>query len=225
MVHALHAGPHAQSGFHLRERPNPARIAAYASVIALHAAALALLLMPMAAPEPAPAREHAIEAIFIRPKPPELIPIAPPQPQPPRQQPPRVTTRPVVQTPPQPPVLVEEGEAFTAIDTPPAEEVAYIEPIETGPLAMERLEYASAPPPPYPPEAERRRLEGTVLLQVLVDVDGRPLEVLVQRSSGHRALDDAARKFVLKRWTFRPAMRNGQAVQAIGLVPVKFSVR
>jgi protein TonB len=122
-------------------------------------------------------------------------------------------------------VLVEEGEAAPPIDVPPSEEVTYIAPVDTGPLAMERLDYASAPPPPYPPEAARRRLEGTVLLQVLVDVDGRPLEVLVQRSSGHRALDDAARKFVLKRWMFKPAVRDGQPVQAIGLVPVKFSMR
>ena len=32
-----------------------------------------------------------------------------------------------------------------------------------------------------------------MLLQVLVDVDGRPLEVTVSRSSGHRELDEAAR--------------------------------
>ena len=224
MVHApVHAGPHAQMGF-LRERPNPARIAAYASVIALHVAALALLLMPMAAPEPTAADIDVIPTIWVPPKKPLVVPIAPPQPTPPQQHT-RVTTRPVPVTPPQPPVLVEEGEAAPPIDVPFVEEVTVVPPADTGPLAMERLEYASAPPPPYPPEAERRRLEGTVLLQVLVDVDGRPLEVLVQRSSGHRALDDAARKFVLKRWTFRPALRNGQAVQAIGLVPVKFSMR
>jgi len=223
MVHApVHAMPHAQLGF-LRERPSAARIAAFTGVIALHAAALALLMLPMAAPEPGPAKLETIPISWVLPKKPLIIPIAP-TPDPPRT-PQRVTTRPVAPTPPQPPVLVEEGEAAPPIDVPPAEEVTYIEPADTGPLAMERLDYASAPPPPYPPEAARRRIEGTVLLQVLVDVDGRPLEVLVQRSSGNRALDDAARKFVLKRWLFKPAVRNGTPVQAIGLVPVKFSMR
>ncbi len=69
------------------------------------------------------------------------------------------------------------------------------------------------------------RAEGTVLLQVLVDSDGRPLDVQVQSSSGNRSLDEAARKHVLKRWMFRPAMQDGRAVQAIGLVPVAFSLQ
>lgn len=223
-MHApAHALPHAQLGF-LRERPSPARIAAFTGVIALHAAALALLMLPMAAPEPGPAKVETTDVIFVPPRTkPLLVPVEPRKDPPKQQQ--RITTRPVATTPPQPPVLVQAGEAAPPIDVPPSEEVTYIEPIDTGPLAMERLDYASAPPPPYPPEAARRRLEGTVLLQVLVDVDGRPLEVLVQRSSGHRALDDTARKFVLKRWLFKPAVRNGQPVQAIGLVPVKFAMR
>lgn len=224
MVHApVHAAPHLQLGF-LRERPSPARIAAYTGVIALHAAALALLMLPMATPEPGPAGEHVIVPTFLPPKPRPIVPVAPPRPQPPQRNT-HVTTRPVAPTPPQPPVLVEEGEAAPPIDTPIVEDIIVVPPVDPGPFAMERLEYAAAPPPPYPPEAERRRLEGTVLLQVLVDVDGRPIEVRVQRSSGHRALDEAARKQVLKRWTFRPAIRNGIAVQAIGLVPVRFSMR
>jgi len=47
----------------------------------------------------------------------------------------------------------------------------------------------------------------------------------VQSSSGNRSLDEAARKHVLKRWMFRPAMQGGRAVQAIGLVPVAFSLQ
>ena len=35
---------------------------------------------------------------------------------------------------------------------------------------------------------------------------------------------EAARKHVLKRWMFRPAMQDGVAVQAIGLVPINFSL-
>ena len=65
-------------------------------------------------------------------------------------------------------------------------------------------------------------LTGTVVLDVLVDIDGQPIDVTIVRSSGHRLLDQAARRVVLTRWTFRPAMRDGQAVQAIGRVPIEF---
>ena len=64
--------------------------------------------------------------------------------------------------------------------------------------------------------------QGTVTLRVLVDVDGSPLEVRVERSSGNRSLDNAARNQVLRQWKFQPATDNGRAVQAYGLVPVDF---
>ena len=102
-------------------------------------------------------------------------------------------------------------------------DLGLVEP-PANPIAAVRLEYASAPPPAYPRDALRMRAEGTVMLQVLVDRDGRPLDVQVQSSSGNRALDEAARKHVLKRWTFRPAMRDGVAVQAIGIVPIDFTL-
>ena len=83
-----------------------------------------------------------------------------------------------------------------------------------------QLQYASAPAPAYPRNALRARFEGTVMLQVLVDVDGRPLEVTLVRDIGHRELDGAAREQVLGKWRFQPAMIDGRAVQAVGLMPV-----
>jgi protein TonB len=106
-------------------------------------------------------------------------------------------------------------DAATEIVTPPD---------DGRPMEGAHLEYASAAPPPYPREAVINGLTGTVMLRVLVDVDGKPLEVSIQRSSGHRVLDAAARRQVLSKWRFRPAMRNGQAVQAIGVVPVEFKL-
>jgi protein TonB len=70
--------------------------------------------------------------------------------------------------------------------------------------------------------AIREGLTGTVMLRVLVDVDGKPLDVQIERSSGHRVLDAAARKQVLGKWRFKPAMENGRALQAIGLIPIDF---
>jgi protein TonB len=64
-----------------------------------------------------------------------------------------------------------------------------------------------------------------VLLKVLVDVDGKALDVTIQRSSGNRDLDRAAQQHILRHWTFRPAMKDGRAVQAIGLVPIDFKLQ
>jgi protein TonB len=199
------------------------RIAAESGAIAVHVAALMLLLAPMSVP-PAPVAEEVISDFeIIRPKDP------PPPPPPPVEVPIRTSPR----TPPQavqparvepPPITVVDA---TAIDLPPVTETiaeATHEPTEsiTRPLAGAHLEYEFAPPPRYSAEMMRAGLEGTVLLRVLVDVDGKPLEVSIERSSGSRELDQLARRQVLGKWRFRPAMQDGQRVQAIGMVPVDF---
>ena len=40
-----------------------------------------------------------------------------------------------------------------------------------------------------------------------------------------RNLDKAALQHVLKTWRFKPAMQDGQAVQAYGLVPIAVSLQ
>ncbi|KGQ20715.1 Ferric siderophore transport system, periplasmic binding protein TonB [Lysobacter dokdonensis DS-58] len=214
----------AQAG-HLAERPSPARITAFAGVISLHVAALMLLMMPMAPPEALP-KEEVTVPIWLIPK--RVEPVPPPPPTETR----RIDPRPVQQPTPQPrveqPPIVDPVGVDVAPPYDPNPDTAIV--VETvqppvGPMRSDSLEYASAPPPPYPREAMARRIEGTVVLEVLVDVDGTPLDVRVQTSSGNRALDDAARKHILKKWKFRPATQGGQAVQSIGLVPVKFVLR
>jgi len=49
--------------------------------------------------------------------------------------------------------------------------------------------YRINPPPEYPRLARRRGLEGTVLLDVLVDRNGRVCELRIHTSSGHPILD------------------------------------
>ena len=63
-----------------------------------------------------------------------------------------------------------------------------------------------------------------MLLRVLVDASGRPVEVTVERSSGHRDLDRAAREKVLADWRFHPAQRDGVPVSAYALVPIDFAL-
>ncbi|HVI24748.1 MAG TPA: energy transducer TonB [Xanthomonadaceae bacterium] len=204
-------------------RLDPVRIFGYATAIAVHVALLMLLLVPVTAPPVVPTLEDfrivwvPAEKKAPPPPPPIEVPVVKRQP--------HSAPRPVAMVPPQPPVQRQavqddQGSEPVAVIAPPHDPV--VPPADTGPLAGVQLEYASAPAPAYPREALREGLQGSVLLKVLVDVDGRPLDVQVARSSGHRALDRAAREQVLRRWTFRPAMRDGRAVQAIGLVPVDF---
>ncbi|HXE65965.1 MAG TPA: energy transducer TonB [Rhodanobacteraceae bacterium] len=86
------------------------------------------------------------------------------------------------------------------------------------------IAYETATPPAYPIQALRAGVQGTVLLKVLVDTSGKPVQVAIERSSGSRTLDDAARQHVLAAWRFHPAMRDGHAIQAWALVPVKFNL-
>ena len=74
---------------------------------------------------------------------------------------------------------------------------------------------------PYPAMAERLGLEGTAELRMLVGADGRPSNVEVVRSSGHRALDVAAVRRA-ENFRYRPARANGEVVASYAVMPMKF---
>jgi protein TonB len=48
----------------------------------------------------------------------------------------------------------------------------------------------------YPDQARRERLSGTLILDVVVNSDGKLMRTELRRSSGHKVLDDAARRIV-----------------------------
>lgn len=210
-----------------RPHPDPVRIAGISGTLLLNVVALCLLLVPVSRPEllALPDARNMefrwIEAPRPPPDPPPVVEVVPEQTPPPptRTVAPREIAAPVIE-----PVIVDRGilpaEPVTA---PATTETATMEPA-SGPVSGVRLGYASAPAPRYPREAIIGGLQGTVLLEVLVDVDGTPLEVRIHRSSGHRILDDNARRHVLRNWHFQPAIREGQPVQAIGLVPIDFNL-
>ena len=211
--------------------PDPNRIVAISGAILFNGLILALIATPMA-PLVMPASSDQ-EVVFIpmRHNPPPLPPQEPipteirntPTPPAPH---PAVSRQP--ESPPQPITDSAGPQDYAVMEVADSNADAgntVVEPAEPGPpLTGAHLAYESNPAPPYPPESLRNQESGTVLLEVLVDVDGRPLDVKVSRSSGHRALDAAAKRQVLAKWRFRPAMQNGRAVQATGLVPVDFSL-
>lgn len=62
----------------------------------------------------------------------------------------------------------------------------------------------------YPEEARRAEIEGSVLLKVTIDTEGRVVDVKVIRGVGY-GLDQAAVD-ALKRFKFKPAVKSGEAV-------------
>lgn len=95
--------------------------------------------------------------------------------------------------------------------------------VPTGPAASPPVPVES-PGPRYPARALRRGESGEVLLRVEVDARGMPARIDVASSSGSRDLDRAAQTAV-RRWRFRPAMRDGQPEAAVVNVPVVFEGR
>jgi protein TonB len=95
-------------------------------------------------------------------------------------------------------------------------------PVTTAAAPMvESVEYLRVAAPVYPRESQRRREHGTVLLRVLVDAQGRPAQIQVERSSGFDRLDVAAREAVEK-FLFRPYEVNGVPQPAQVLIPIGF---
>lgn len=216
-----HAGPH--------HRLDGTRITAGAGAIAANAVVLLLMLAPMAVPQLQPDLIKVQDIVWIPkerptpPPPPIQVPVTPVQ----AAVRPTPATRPV----PLPQTPVESAPVEGDTIAPPLAEATrdtLAEGHGDGAVGQGEvltgavLQYASAPPPGYPREALREGLTGTVVLDVLVGVDGQPLQAEVVRSSGHRVLDLAARRQVLSRWTFKPAQQAGVPVQAIGRVPVEF---
>lgn len=201
------------------------RIAGNTLALAIHAVAFAVLLVPSTWTPPAqPERESPMTVLpeFVPPReiplmpaPPEQRPVVTPRPVP--------VTNPVQTTVPVPdiaPVLEEGSEPAIAVDPGPPVEDRF----EVGPPAVATLAYDVAPAPRYPRQALRRGAEGTVLLRVLVDEQGRPQEVAIETSSGHRDLDRAAREQVLAKWRFHPATHQGRPIPAYALVPIGFNL-
>ncbi len=224
---------HAHSAFALpaaRPRPDAARVLTLSATLVLNLLLFGLLMVPIALPPPAPSAQPRTPQLRIIPRTPPVVEVTtlplPPPAAASAQPPTRADRRIPAVSDPAPVIRSDAGPVQAADAGASADAGPGIDATPPGPAAQPmQLAYLSAPAPAYPRAALQQRLSGTVLLQVLVDVDGRPLDVTVARSSGYRVLDEAARMQVLKRWRFQPALQDGQPVQALGLVPVEFTVR
>ena len=76
--------------------------------------------------------------------------------------------------------------------------------------------------PEYPSASRRLEEEGTVSLRFLVGVDGKVIQAEVEKSSGFKRLDEAARAG-LSRCAFKPATVDGKPEQ--GWATMKYTWR
>jgi TonB family protein len=83
--------------------------------------------------------------------------------------------------------------------------------------AAEKLVHKVAPA--YPPQAEAAHIRGTVVLDVLIALDGSVAAVRV--SHGHPALAQSAIDAV-KQWTYKPTTVDGNPVEVVTQVRVPF---
>ena len=74
--------------------------------------------------------------------------------------------------------------------------------------------------PEYSEEARKAKYQGTVVLYVEVDPSGHPTNLRVVRSLG-LGLDEKAMEAVRK-WKFRPGMKDGRAVTVAATIEVNF---
>lgn len=108
----------------------------------------------------------------------------------------------------------EKSESTTAAAEPAGDG----SPLEVGSL----IGYATRQAQPvYPAAARTMRASGTVKVEVMVDEAGDVSEV--QKASGHSLLQGAARD-AIRKWKFKPFVRDGQPVKATGFVTFNFSL-
>jgi protein TonB len=203
--------------------PDSVRIAALSAAIALNLAALLAVMRPLAphlAEQVQRLNDMQIHWVTTPPevKPPPTLDIKPlVQPKPMAH--PQVQSRPVVAPEP---LASEDSPMAVPTVTPTIDSDAPDTGTQAAPVEA-TLAY-KAVPLKYPPQALHARMEGTVLLRVLVDEHGVPQDVVIAKSSGYALLDRSAREQVLKGWKFEPAMANGQAMRAWAQVPVNFNL-
>jgi protein TonB len=78
-----------------------------------------------------------------------------------------------------------------------------------------------SPRPQYPQEAFIKKVEGTVLVEILIDSEGRVARARVVQSV---PLLDAAALQTVYQWVFMPAMKHGRPVATLAHIPVAFRI-
>ena len=220
------------------------RLLALGAVAALHAVVVGGFVIAQLRPPPPPP-EETLSVSFITEAIASAAPAsAPPQPSPPPPEPQMLaTTKPTPSPMTAPPIEPEpRRETPKAAQPAPAAPSAATASPSAGPSSTAAravgdpgattttppnfsAAYLNNPRPVYPPAAKFRGHQGTVELRVQVGADGGASQVLINRSSGHKELDEAAQDVVKKRWRFVPAKQGDRAIAGWVIVPLEFELK
>lgn len=218
----------AQAGFLTEKKARPASALV---VIAMHAAAIAALLLAktefQAPPEYTPIRITPVAP------PPEPPPPMPPERQ--RQQPQSITRPPIpsplpspFRPPADPPAPIPDPGAM-----PSGEEVrGRPEPVPQprpeprptpAPVRVAAQIVGGNLQPPYPASEQRAEREGTVVIRVTIGTDGRVVAARKLRATSD-AFYEATERHARARWRFRPATVDGRPVESERTMTVQFEL-
>jgi protein TonB len=75
--------------------------------------------------------------------------------------------------------------------------------------------------PQYPHEAFVKKIEGVVVVEILIDANGRVARVRIVQSV---PLLDAAALEAVRQWAFEPAIKQGRPVATVANAPVSFRI-
>lgn len=164
---------------------------------------------PPPPPQPRPKTPPPPPAPVLAAKPPPL-----PVPQPAFVAPPPPAEPPPLPAPEAPPV----PPAPPAPPTPPA-------PAPAAPrtVVLTDSDWVRVPEIEYPLASRRLKEEGTVIVRALIDTRGAPKQVLLQRSSGHARLDQAALRAAMAA-RVKPRTENGVPFEFWIAMPLAFEL-
>lgn len=153
-----------------------------------------------------------VEAVLLEEQKPDIPP--PPPPPPPKNLPPPPPSYvpPVevpVSAPPAANAIAAVSNTPQPVAPPSPAPVVAATPVRVGAV----VNSANCEKPEYPSASRRLEEEGTVSLRFLVGVDGKVIQAEVDKSSGFRRLDEAARAGLAK-CQFKPATVDGKPEQA-----------
>lgn len=97
-------------------------------------------------------------------------------------------------------------------------------PTATAQAAITPPAYLHTPPPDYPAALRSSRRNGNVRVRIHINHQGLPVAVDIL-SDAHPQFIAAARKRILSSWKFRPATRNGRAIESAVTTTIHFTLR
>ena len=129
-----------------------------------------------------------------------------------------------------PPTVSPPSATSSTIGAPVAPQAASAAPAASEPsaaaplsVAIEAVRYLRPPQVVYPPLSRRMGETGRVVVRVLVDAQGVPIEVTVAEPSRHPRLNEQAVQALLQA-RFEPYRVNGRPMSVTVLAPIVFTL-